>query len=239
MRMKLIMSNKELSGDIEPLIKAKPDKTVSKNQFFLLLFLGILGSIIIFVIFELLPQYSEQNKFLVNSVTTYTKEGDILIDANLTMNFTRQVVEALENGIPLTIAVEVQVYRKRPWWRNIIVKESMQLFELRYHPLTDVHVVTNLANNEHYSFNSREEALAVLGTIRGAHLIKRKKLSSGEHYFVRIHTFLDINHLPPALRQIAALSSAWRLESSWFQWPVTFAENRNKRSSKNLQEQRQ
>ncbi len=231
------MSNKESSRDIKLLLTEKPDKTVSKKQFFLLLFIGTLASITIFVVFELLPQYSEQNKFLVNSAKTYAKDGDILIDANLTMNFTKQVVEALENGIPLTIAVEVQVYRKRPWWRNDIVKESLQLFELRYHPLTDVHVVKNLADDERYSFNSRKEALAVLGTIRGAHLIKRKKLNPGEHYFVRIHTLLDINHLPPALRQIAALSSAWRLESNWFQWPVTFADNNS--SNQKHQEQAQ
>ena len=202
-------------------VPERRQKRYPKGQFFTLLLLGVIAAVVIFIIFNLLPQYTEQQMFLVNSVKTYSKGEHILIDADLSMNFSDEVIDALENGIPLTIAVEVQVFRERPWWRNVILKESLQLFELAYHPLTNVHVVKNLATDERYSFNSREEALSVLGTIRGAHLIKKARLNSNEHYYVQIHTLLDINHLPPALRQIAALSPAWRLESNWSRWPIS------------------
>ena len=205
------------SAEPEP-VKSK--KRSARYQFFALLLLGITGSVAIFVIFNVLPQYTEQQMFRVNSVKTYAQSEHILIDADLSMNFSSEVIEALENGIPLTIAVEVQVYRQRQWWPDVIIKESLQLFELAYHPLTNVHVVRNLATQERYSFNSREEALLVLGTIRGAHLIEQQQLKPDQTYYVQIHTLLDINHLPPALRQIAALSPAWRLESNWSRWPV-------------------
>ncbi len=200
--------------------QVKSKKRSARYQFFALFLLGVMGSVAIFVIFNVLPQYTEQQMFSVNSVKTYAQSDHVLIDADLSMNFSSEVIEALENGIPLTIAVEVQVYRQRKWWPDVIIKESLQLFELAYHPLTNVHVVRNLATQDRYSFNSREEALQVLGTIRGAHLIEKQLLKPDQTYYVQIHTLLDINHLPPALRQIAALLPAWRLESNWSRWPV-------------------
>ncbi len=216
---------------------AEPEPVRSKQrcarcQFFALLLLGIVGSGGIFVVFNVLPQYTEQQKFSVNLVKTYAQGEHILIDADLSMNFSSAVIEALENGIPLTIAVEVQVYRQRRWWSDVIIKESQQLFELAYHPLTNVHVVRNLATQDRYSFNSREEALQVLGTIRGAHLLEKQQLKADQQYYVQIHTLLDINHLPPALRQIAALSPAWRLESNWSRWPILI-KNQKKKPAKN------
>jgi len=224
------MNNADFSASVEQQ-QSSTAKRCPKCQFVILLLSGIIASIAIFFIFNVLPQYTEEHKFKVNSVKTYVHNGYVLIDADLTMNFSTEVIEALENGIPLTIAVEVQVYRQRRWWRNIVVKESLQLFELAYHPLTNVHVVKNLATGERYSFNSREEALSVLGTIRGAHLIKQEQLKADEQYYVRIRTLLDINHLPPALRQIAALSSAWRLESKWSHWPIIVHKPEQKKKS--------
>jgi hypothetical protein len=161
-----------------------------------------------------------QGDFQVISASSYERKESIAIDADLKINFPDVVVEALENGIPLTIAVDVQVLRERKWWRNIIIKESRQLFELRYHPLTNVHEVKNIASDARYTFNSRQEAMAVLGTIRGAHLIEQKELSKNKHYLVQMRLMLDISRLPPALRQIASLSSNWRLKSAWYRWDI-------------------
>ena len=189
-----------------------------KCQFIAAIIMVLLGSLTLLFLLNALPRLSSASDFLISSAISYDSGDMILVDADLTMNFSEDVVDALENGIPLTIAVEVQVYRERPWWRDVVIKESLQLFELRYHPLTDVHEVKNIATGERYSFNSREDAMATLGTIRGASLIEKKLIKPGNRYFVQMRTLLDISYLPNALRQIASLSSAWRLESPWYKW---------------------
>ncbi|MCW8932783.1 MAG: DUF4390 domain-containing protein [Gammaproteobacteria bacterium] len=180
----------------------------------------LLSSIGLSFLFNVFPSLVDKGDFQVISADSFGDKKSIAIDADLKMNFTDDVVDALENGIPLTIAVEVQVLRERLWWRNIIIKESRQLFELRYHPLTNVHEVKNIATNERYTFNSRQDAMAVLGTIRGAHLIEKKELSRDKQYYIQMRILLDVSHLPPALRQIASLSPSWRLESTWFRWLI-------------------
>ncbi len=187
-----------------------------------LVFFCALGA---YVFFNWLPYLINKNDFQVISANSYSQNKNIFIDADLQMNFPTPVAEALENGIPLTIAVEAQVFRKRTWWRDIIIKKSTLLFELRYHPLTNVHEVKNIASNERYSFDSYQAAMNALGTIRGAQILQNNQLLGNYQYFIQMRLLLDISHLPPALRQVASLSSSWRIESHWYQWKI---DNNNK-----------
>ncbi len=198
----------------------KKQKHYFPSTLFLLILLFIIGSIAVFSFLNVLPRLLDNKNFQVLSASSYPLKSNIAINALLKINFTKEVVEALENGIPLTIAVEVQVFYEKTWWRNVLIKESVQRFELRYHPLTDIHEVKNIATYERYSFNSRQEAMAILGTIQGAQLIEKNKLEANKEYFVQIRTLLDISYLPAALRQLAAVSSTWRLESSWYRWAI-------------------
>ena len=202
------------------LVERRNSKRCPKCQFFASLLIIFLGSFGVLFLFNALPHLTSKGDFQIVSASSYELKEGIAINANLTMNFPDAVVEALENGIPLTIAVEAQVLRERPWWRNIMIKDSRKLFELRYHPLTNVHEVKNIATDERYSFNSRQDAMAVLGTIRGAHLIENKELIKNNQYIAQMRIMLDISHLPPELRQVASLSSSWRLESAWYRWNI-------------------
>lgn len=209
------------NDDEEVIIERRRRKRCPECQILIVLAVIFMGSFAVLFLFNVFPHLTNKGDFQILSANSYELKNSIAIDADLKMHFPDAVVDALENGIPLTIAVEVQVLRKRTWWRNVVIKNSTQLFELRYHPLTNVHEVKNIATDERYSFNSRQDAMAVLGTIRRAILIESKELNKNKHYFVQMRILLDISHLPPALRQVASLSSAWRLESTWYQWQIS------------------
>lgn len=191
-----------------------------KHQLITMIILAVILFAIILRILFLLPQWIGKHEFDVLSAISYTRNNNILVDADLKMDFSDEAVEALENGIPLTVVVEVKVLRKRDWWLDVAIKASQKIFEFRYHPLTNVHQVKNLATGERYSFNTRQQALDVLGTIRSAQLIEIDKLDNKSSYYIMMRAFLDTSRLPAALRQIAALSPAWRLESQWYQWQL-------------------
>lgn len=196
------------------------NKPHSNGMLFTAITMLLVLSLIFLFLFNLLPRFTTQGEFQVSSARSYSVKDRIVIDADMNMKFSAEVAEALENGIPLTIKVEVQVLRKRFLWRDIMVKESLQLFELRYHPLTDIHEVVSIATQERYSFHSRQDAMIVLGTIRAADLMDKKLLNNNNQYHIRMRTSLDISRLPLALRQIASLSSSWHLESPWFVWSI-------------------
>jgi len=201
-------------------IERRQRKRCTRCQLLIALLIIFVGSFTVLLVFNFFPRLINKGNFQVISASSYELNNGIAIDADLKINFPDDVVDALENGIPLTIAVEVQVLRKRFWWRDLVIKGSTKRFELRYHPLTNVHEVKNIATSERYSFDSRQDAMAVLGTIRGALLIEKKELNKNEQYFVQMRILLDISRLPSELRQVASLSSSWRLESTWYQWQI-------------------
>lgn len=203
------------------------NKSPSNGMLFTAISMLLVLSLIFLFLFNLLPRFTTQGEFKVSSARSYSVKERIVIDADMNMKFSEEVAEALENGIPLTIKVEAQVLRKRFLWRDIMVKESLQLFELRYHPLTDIHEVVNIATQERYSFRSRQDAMIVLGTIRAADLMDKKLLNNNNQYHIRMRTSLDISRLPLALRQIASLSPSWHLESPWFAWAIALNDSNN------------
>ena len=199
-----------------------------QNRLFISLFLILTLFFVFLFAFNFVPRITAQNSFNIESARSYLRNEVVLLDADMQIKFSAEVAEALENGIPLILVVEMQLFRERFLWRNIMIKESQRLFELRYHPLTNIHEVKNMATGDRYSFNSRQEAMSVLGVIRGAQLIEKKMLRPKSQYTIQIRTWLDISHLPLALRQVASLSASWHLKSAWYQWSINLQSDTEK-----------
>jgi len=155
--------------------------------------------------------------FKVEKAESVLSDGSYFINARLKMDFTPEVIEALENGVALNLIIEVKVWQQQSWMDKL-VKESTQRFEYRYNALTGIHSMMHVSTGQKYNFDSREDALALLGNIHHAHLITQKELDDTCHHKVEIRVLLDIWSLPTALRPVASLSPQWRLESEWYSW---------------------
>ena len=185
----------------------------------------IIMMVILFAIYlstQLLPdwiQNSNNNKkyFNIQQANSVLEDYEFYVNAKLEMDFTPAVIKALENGVALTLAIELKVKQKNKWVDKLI-KESILKFELRYHALTDIYSIKNIASKQEYHFNSREEAMDLLGTISHAHLISLQRLDQSKHHQASLRVFLDIWQLPDVLRPVASLSDDWKLRSPWFNW---------------------
>jgi len=171
---------------------------------------------------QLLPNWIEnpkQNKnyFSIKQANSVLENHAFYVNAKLDMDFTPAVIDALTNGVALNLVIELMVKEKNKWFDKL-VKESILTFELRYHALTDIYSIKNLASKKEYQFNTREEAMELLGNISHAHLISQKKLDQSKHHQVSLRVFLDIWQLPDVLRPVASLSDEWKLRSEWFNW---------------------
>jgi len=155
--------------------------------------------------------------FVVQEAESVLRDGSYYINASLQMKFSPEVVEALENGVPLNLVIELKVKQLQSWFDKTI-KESTQRFEYRFNALTGIHSMQHVSTGQKYSFDSREDALALLGNIHNAHLIAAEEIDPISHHKVEIRVLLDIWSLPTVLRPVASLSPQWRLESEWYEW---------------------
>ncbi|RMG28822.1 MAG: DUF4390 domain-containing protein [Gammaproteobacteria bacterium] len=156
--------------------------------------------------------------FRVVDVRSERSDGLYRVDANLHLRLSRAAREALDNGLPLTIQIRMQVLRPRRYLWDEVVAEVIQRYRLRYHALARRYVLVNLNTDEQRPYPTLAQALARLGTLRDFPLIDTHLLDPEATYLARIRVELDIESLPTPMRVMAYLSKAWHLDSDWYVW---------------------
>ena len=152
---------------------------------------------------------------------TVSMDDDVVyLDARIDLDLSEEAKRALENGVPLTIELEISVTQPRWWWFDADVAALNQRYRIRFHALSRRYVLTLLNSGESRSYNSRRALLARLGRLEGLPLIDRSLLEPGETYLVALRARLDLDALPRPLRAGAYVSPQWRLVSEWFTWRV-------------------
>ncbi len=159
-------------------------------------------------------------EFEVTRLSTRLKDGVYLVDAHIDYRFSDQALEALQNGVPLTLEMHVQLRRKGAWvWESDILEMRLR-YRIRYHALASVYQVIDLQSETQQNFATRQSALAALGEISGLPLIRKAQLDPNEVYILSLRTRLDIEALPLPLRPLAYLTPAWNLSSEWKRWQL-------------------
>lgn len=158
--------------------------------------------------------------FDVTGAATKLEGGIYRLNAQIEYHFSNAALDALQNGVPLTVEIEMEVRRRRPWLWDETVYALTQRFQLEYHTLSRQYVVGNLNSGERRGFPTRTAALRFMGKINDFPLLDRSLLTEKERYEGALRARLDLEALPAPLRLFAYLSEDWRLNSEWRTWPL-------------------
>jgi hypothetical protein len=158
--------------------------------------------------------------FDVEQVTTRLEEGTFVMDANIRYAFSERALEALDNGVPLTVEVHIQVRPVDDWiWQESLLDQRLR-YRIRYKPLSERFLVSQLPGENGRTYVTRDAALAALGEIRDLPLVSPARLDPDRDYEVQVRVSLDIEELPLPLRPMAYLYPSWKQSSKWTKWPL-------------------
>ncbi len=161
------------------------------------------------------------NDFEVKQIQTQIKDGRFSLDANVDLGLSATVLEALDNGVPLTFVFHTQVRRAKSWlWEDSLLDQQLH-YAIRYKPLSGRYEVYRLPSTEGKEFVTRDAAIRALGEFNDIQLVTQSALEPDTGYEVQIKVFLDIEKLPLPLRPMAYLKPSWKLSSGWSKWPLT------------------
>jgi hypothetical protein len=156
--------------------------------------------------------------FVFERVEVGMEGSSVTIDADVRYRLSDAALEALENGVPLTFELHVQVRDADAWIWDADLAEARLRSLLRYHPLSSLYEVTDLETGEETSFATRAAALRQLGQVRSLPVVAVDRLEPGASYTLRMEAYLDVDVLPLPLRPQAYLSRAWSLKSDVWEW---------------------
>jgi len=155
-----------------------------------------------------------------NVSITLGVDASIYVDADIDYQLNDTAMEALENGVPLTFELHVQMRRADAWiWEADVVNARLRSV-LGYRSLSGLYEVHDLGSEEKQVFATRSAALTALGAIRDLVLIQRDQLDLKKEYKVRLQVKLDIEALPLPMRPLAYLSGDWDIESEPWEWQL-------------------
>ena len=158
--------------------------------------------------------------FQVLEARSYLSGDTYRLETRLQLELTAEVKDALESGVPLTIAVDAQVLRQRRFvWDDRLVSKEVR-YELKTHPLSGQYLVRNLSSGELRTFSNLVAAIDSLSHVQQLFLVEAQKLNPQEAYSARVRVRLDIESLPAPLRPTAHFSEQWNLQSGWQEWPI-------------------
>lgn len=157
--------------------------------------------------------------FSVNYPRVHKIGNAYVLNAQIDYPLTPRVIEALENGVPVTFFQEFELIESIPllgnfWkWETLLWQTTLN-YELSYHALSEKYLLISLDTDDQRSFTSLESALSTLGKIVNLSL-PPKYTNTGKQLVLRIRSGLDLHALPTPMRPGALLSSKWQLTSPW------------------------
>ena len=146
--------------------------------------------------------------------------GDaLLLNATFEFELPQALEEAVQKGIALYFNIEFELFRKRWYWFDRRVASSTLTYRLSYSPLTRQYRLARGGLSQ--SFESLDEALALLKSVRNWKVAEKSVLSPRDEYTAQVRMRLDVTQLPKPFQVNAITSREWTLTSDWREVPVT------------------
>jgi hypothetical protein len=159
--------------------------------------------------------------FFVVNARSELVDGVYRLNANVSYQLSDDVAQAVANGIPIAVELEIEIQRPRAYylWSESIAS-LQQRYRLQYHALSQRFTVTNLNSGAQDYYATLDEALARLGAVVDLPMIDQSLLVPGEKYIARLRIDMDYDVLPVPLRYYAFALPEWRLYSDWYSFPL-------------------
>lgn len=163
---------------------------------------------------------AKDEPFEIRSASSRLSEGVWFATARIDFRLSNDALEALENGVELTIQLQIEVMRDRRFWLDDKVASLKQNYLLSYQPLSERYVIKNLNSGEQKSFATLFSALNNMGRVVDLPIIDASILKPEAAYEISMRAVLDQDTLPGPLRLIAFWSEGFRLVSDWYTWKL-------------------
>ena len=137
----------------------------------------------------------------------------IVLNATFEFELPQALEEAVQKGIALYFNIEFELFRKRWYWFDRRVVSETLTYRLSYSPLTRQYRLARGGLSQ--PFDSLDEALALVKSVRNWKVADRSQLSPREDYDAQVRMRLDVSQLPKPFQVNAITSREWNLASDW------------------------
>ena len=74
--------------------------------------------------------FANAERFAVDEINVHLDDDVYYLDASLSLPLSSAALEAIKNGVPLFIALEVGIYAQSNWWLDNAIAKINQVFKV-------------------------------------------------------------------------------------------------------------
>jgi len=183
-----------------------------EGLFFPLWRVGVFAALLLFLAAR---PCSAQKASITDLVVTNSRD-DLLVFFSVQDAFSKEMIEAVKNGVPMTFTFEVVLYeQKENWPDSSIAKVSIDRV-MRYDSLKEEYTVSEGdSESRTVTVDNLAEAMHLMREINGFHLLPLDRLQPGGDYILRVKALLAKKELPFKLHYLIPFYSLWGFETDW------------------------
>ena len=170
--------------------------------------------------------------FVVRDAVIGHTEQNYLLSAQVDVPVDDAVRDALRQGLPLKLEVEVEVARPRRFWPDASLADTTEHYELSYHAVTDRYRVDKGENDSRTNgerptasdaatFPDLESALVYLGRVDHLPIVARAAVDDARRYNVDVRATVSVGDLPATLKLLMFWRQDWKRSTEWYTWPLS------------------
>jgi len=177
----------------------------------------VAGLLLALLVLDLSPAQAT-GQATVLYVHSEVREDALYVDVNLRIRLSDTHVEALQNGVPLSVSLQTVISEPRDWlWAHTVAKDRRH-YRIEYHALSETYLIHDELSRETLTFGNLTNALESISRVRAWPVAHIEHLKHRDRLVARTRFTLDVNRLPLPLRLQALTDENWALTSEWFLW---------------------
>ncbi len=165
-------------------------------------------------------QATTADVFAVQSVTTRLQERVYFLNAVFDLQLPSYISRAINQGFELPLVMEIEVYRRIPFWFDEEVVYIKQQYRLNYHSLLDAVSILNVNSGLKQLYPDMSTALDSLTVLLDYPMLDTDNLDRQRSYRARMRLGIDQEELPLPLKSSSLWQNDWTVASEWFEWGV-------------------
>jgi hypothetical protein len=161
-----------------------------------------------------------EGRFEVRSADLELAGGVYHLNTRLDLPISEAVRRGLNEGVPLTLEVDLDVERVRQLLPNSRVAELTQRYDLQYNAVSARYILRNENSGQQQSLPTIDAALEQLSEVRSLPVLDKALLQADRRYEASVRARIDYGRVPFTLRMLMFWVNEWHRESDWYTWTL-------------------
>ena len=158
---------------------------------------------------------ANENAPEIKDIIVTTSDNDLLLFATVKNSFTEEMLNGLQNGIPIIFTYQLKLMKTSNWINTSLVERAVTRMMTFDSKKKEYRVTFSNQDSKGITTSDLEQGKQLMAELNGIKVIALTQLVPGTPYAINFKITLKKGSLPLGMHRIIPFSSFWDFETDW------------------------